>query len=159
STTFSGVISGTGSVSKIGTGTWTLAGANTYSGPTQIFNGTLQLGINDAIPQKSLLNLNTGAAKFDANNFFDNIGGLSGVAGSSVTLDPTGGLGIGSLSLSTTFAGTISGGGGIFMNGGTLHLANHNTYQGFTSIAIGTTLSVDAEDAIPSTSRVVLGGT
>jgi autotransporter-associated beta strand protein len=159
STTFSGVISGTGSVSKIGTGTWTLAGANIYSGPTQIFDGTLKLGINDAIPQKSLLHLNAAAAKFDANNFFDNIGGLAGASGSSVTLDNTGGLGIGSLSLSTTFAGTISGGGSIFLNGGTLSLANHNTYQGFTSIAIGTTLSVDAEDAIPSTSRVVLGGT
>jgi hypothetical protein len=74
-------------------------------------------------------------------------------------LGATGGLGIGSLSLSTTFAGTISGGGGIFLNGGTLSLAHHNTYQGFTGIAIGTTLRVDAEDAIPSTSRVVLGGT
>lgn len=41
STTFSGVISGGGSLAKAGTGTFTLTGANTYSGGTTITAGTL----------------------------------------------------------------------------------------------------------------------
>ncbi|MGP9809918.1 autotransporter outer membrane beta-barrel domain-containing protein [Rhodopseudomonas sp. NSM] len=41
---FGGVISGTGSLSKLGTGTLTLTGANTYTGGTTISAGTLQIG-------------------------------------------------------------------------------------------------------------------
>lgn len=41
STLFSGVISGTGSVEKVGTGTWALTGANTFTGLTTIRAGTL----------------------------------------------------------------------------------------------------------------------
>jgi autotransporter-associated beta strand protein len=42
-TTYSGVLSGTGSLMKMGTGTFTLSGANTYTGPTMINSGTLRL--------------------------------------------------------------------------------------------------------------------
>jgi autotransporter-associated beta strand protein/T5SS/PEP-CTERM-associated repeat protein len=41
STTFSGAISGTGGVVKQGTGTFTLTGASSYTGPTNIDAGTL----------------------------------------------------------------------------------------------------------------------
>ena len=44
STTFSGVISGSGNLTKIGSGTWTLTAANLYSGTTTISGGTLQIG-------------------------------------------------------------------------------------------------------------------
>ena len=37
-------ISGTGTLTKIGAGTTTLTGANTYSGTTTISAGTLQIG-------------------------------------------------------------------------------------------------------------------
>ena len=43
STTFSGIISGAGSVTKTGTGVWTLAGPNTFSGPLTVLGGTLRL--------------------------------------------------------------------------------------------------------------------
>jgi autotransporter-associated beta strand protein len=42
-TTFTGIISGTGTVVKAGTGTMTLVGANTYTGGTQVQGGTLAL--------------------------------------------------------------------------------------------------------------------
>ena len=42
--TFSGVISGSGSLTQTGTGILTLLGSNTYSGSTTISAGTLQVG-------------------------------------------------------------------------------------------------------------------
>ncbi len=41
---FPGVVSGTGSLSQIGTGTLTLTAADTYAGGTTISAGTLQIG-------------------------------------------------------------------------------------------------------------------
>jgi autotransporter-associated beta strand protein len=48
STTFSGVISGTGSLVKIGTGLLSLTGTNTYAGATGVYAGTLQVGTASA---------------------------------------------------------------------------------------------------------------
>lgn len=48
STTYSGVLSGAGSLTKTGTGTLALTGANTYAGGTTVSAGTLQLGDNAA---------------------------------------------------------------------------------------------------------------
>jgi len=42
---FNGVISGSGALTKAGTGTWQLYGANTYTGETRIDAGTLTLGV------------------------------------------------------------------------------------------------------------------
>jgi autotransporter-associated beta strand protein len=49
STTFSGTISGTGGLTKIGSGTLALSGANTYSGGTTLAAGTLTLANNQAL--------------------------------------------------------------------------------------------------------------
>jgi autotransporter-associated beta strand protein len=42
--TYAGVISGSGEMIQASTGTLILTGANTYTGPTVVFSGTLQLG-------------------------------------------------------------------------------------------------------------------
>ncbi|MFO0841496.1 MAG: autotransporter-associated beta strand repeat-containing protein [Gemmataceae bacterium] len=62
STTFSGVISGTGGLTKVGSGAFTLAGLNTYTGTTNVNAGTLTVtgAINNAAtPAGGLVNLNT----------------------------------------------------------------------------------------------------
>ena len=44
SSTYSGALSGSGSLVKTGTGTLTLMGSNAYTGGTSIVNGTLRMG-------------------------------------------------------------------------------------------------------------------
>jgi len=45
---FSGILSGTGGVIKLGPGKLTLSGANTYTGPTTVQAGTVELATTDA---------------------------------------------------------------------------------------------------------------
>lgn len=89
---FSGVISGNGSVSQIGTGTTALTAANTYSGGTVISAGTLQLGnggtsgsITGPVTDNGTLAFN----RTDNTSFSSTIqgtGGISLIGTGSVTL-------------------------------------------------------------------------
>jgi autotransporter-associated beta strand protein len=49
STSFSGAISGAGGLTKVGSGTFTLTGANTYGGLTRVAGGTLQVGAGGSL--------------------------------------------------------------------------------------------------------------
>jgi autotransporter-associated beta strand protein len=44
-TVYSGILSGAGGLTKIGSGTLSLTSPQSYSGPTSVMNGTLQLGV------------------------------------------------------------------------------------------------------------------
>lgn len=61
SSTFSGLIVGTGSLFKFGLGTWTLSGDNTYSGGTTVSAGTLV--VDGAQPQSPVAVNGTGTLK------------------------------------------------------------------------------------------------
>lgn len=62
-TTYSGVMSGSGApILKIGAGTLTLGGANTYSGPTTVSAGVLALGADGSINNSASLRIAAGAA-------------------------------------------------------------------------------------------------
>ena len=54
STTFSGAISGSGGLTKIGTGALTLTGVSSYTGPTNVNAGTLV--VNDALASNVFVN-------------------------------------------------------------------------------------------------------
>jgi len=74
--TLSGVISGSGSLSQVGSGTLILSGSNTYNGPTLISSGTLLLN-----------GTNSGASSFNVTN----TGTLGGSGRISGTLTIAGG--------------------------------------------------------------------
>ena len=60
-TTFSGVISGPGSLTKSNAGTFTLAGANTYTGPTAVTGGTLKLAGSGSFAASPTVTVGSGA--------------------------------------------------------------------------------------------------
>lgn len=99
--TYSGVISGTGTLEKTGAGAYTLTGTNTYTGETTITNGNLQIGDNGT----------TGI-----------IASSSIVNNSELTF---------SRSDDITYSGVISGTGTLEkLSAGTLTLSGANTFTG-----------------------------
>jgi autotransporter-associated beta strand protein len=135
SMTLAGPISGSGSLTKDGTGTLTLSGTNTYTGTTTVNAGTLALSGGSAIANTGAVNL---AGASTTLNLLSNetIGSLTGVATSVVTLNANT-LTTGDAA-STTFAGNISGMGGLTKQGsGTFTLSGANTYSGPTTINAG----------------------
>ncbi|MBN8460792.1 MAG: autotransporter-associated beta strand repeat-containing protein [Verrucomicrobia bacterium] len=106
------IVNGTGAIvalTKVGTGTLTLAGANTYTGATTISAGTLQIGNGGATGS-----LGTTAITNDATLAFNRTG-------------------------TVTQASAISGIGNLIQAGtGTLVLTGTNTYTGATTISAGT---------------------
>ena len=151
--TLSGTISGTGGLTKTGTGVLTLSGASDYSGPTIVGGGTLRAGAANVFSVNSDFSVIGGT--IDLDNFSQSIGAL---AGNSAVI-------LGSATLATrvdssaTFGGAISGpGGGLTkQGGGTLTLNGVNTYTGATTIAAGT-LALTGSSSLASSSVVAVNG-
>lgn len=149
STIFSGNISsnlnGTNSLIKVGAGTLTLAGTNTYHGTTTISNGVLQIGNNGTIGSFSNTTSITLAGGALAFNRSDNI-----VQGTSFL----------------TNGSAITGTGSLIQSGsGTLTLNQANNYEGATIINGGTllligsgALSNSATVSVASGATLDLGG-
>ena len=79
--TIGGVIAGSGStqgLAKAGSATLLLNAVNTYTGATTITNGTLRIGVNNAIPTASPVTLvGTAATTLDLNGFNQTLGSLT----------------------------------------------------------------------------------
>ena len=167
-----GVISGGAQMIKQGTGTVTLAGANTFTGATTISAGTLKAGVastagvNGALGNNSAVTLaNVAGAGLDITGFNTQIGSLTGggATGGNIALGANT-LTIGASNTSpAAYAGAISGSGGAVtkIGSGTLTLSGTNTYTGGTSINAGT-LAVTGSlsgSAVSVASTATLGGT
>ena len=105
STTFSGVISGTGGMIKAGTGSLTLSGTNTYSGVTTVSAGTLVAANTSALGATSSGTTVTAGATLNVDNV--------ALAAEPLTLNGAGVGGAGAL----TGTGTASVSGGVTMAG------------------------------------------
>jgi autotransporter-associated beta strand protein len=165
STTFAGQIvdaavagfGGTVALNKVGSGTLTLTGSNTYSGGTTINNGVLQLGNSAAL----------GSGPLVAN------GGTLDLAGYSVTVPSFRGAagvvatsvaGLATLTVNqttaTSFNGSINDGAGqlalTLQGGGTLTLSGTNTYTGGTIVSNGTVI-LTSNEAIEDGTNLTIG--
>lgn len=107
STTFGGVITGSGNVSKMGAGTMTLNGANTSSGAFNVNAGTLKLGSNTALGFGDFLSAAPAVTTVAGGATLD-------LAGSSinepVVLSGSGAGGVGALINSSVTAASIGNG-------------------------------------------------
>src|SRR5262249_47262361 len=165
STTVSGVISdcgdsgsdcsNAGGLIKIGTGTLTLSGANTYTGPTMVNAGTLQAGAVNAFSSASAFTVASGAT-LDLAGFHQTACSPSGAGnpppGSAMlTTDGDGS--------DTTVSGTISGSGRrVKVGEGTLTLSGNNSYTGGTLLNEGT-LAVGSSRALGTGTLTLADGT
>ncbi|MBT1158020.1 autotransporter-associated beta strand repeat-containing protein [Aminobacter anthyllidis] len=132
-TDFSGIINGTGGLTKKGSGTFTLSGANTYSGATRIDAGTLKAGAANTIAAASAVSVGSGAT-FDLDGHNQTIASLAGAGNVK--------LGAGTLTSGdgndTEFSGIMSGTGGLNKQGtGKLTMSGDNTHTGATSVKAG----------------------
>jgi fibronectin-binding autotransporter adhesin len=152
-------------VTKNGTGTWTLSGANTYTFTTTVNAGTLRAGIATVPGVSGAFGINSGIilanvadATLDLNGFNTQVGSISGggVLGGNITLGSAT-LTTGAANAVNTFSGVISGEGGLVKIGtGTLTLASANIYTGDTTITAGA-LSVNG-NSIADTNKLILNG-
>ncbi|MEI6655630.1 MAG: autotransporter-associated beta strand repeat-containing protein, partial [Verrucomicrobiota bacterium] len=91
---------GAGTLTKIGAGIWTLAAANTYTGPTLVNAGALQLGVSNAIPSGNVVEIiatGSATAALDLGGFPLTLGGGLILGGNSAGVAAIIGKGAGSV--------------------------------------------------------------
>jgi autotransporter-associated beta strand protein len=133
SETYSGVISGSGTLIKAGPGTIELASSNTYSGPTNVSGGTLQVDTTGALPLNSALNVSAGA-KVVAKDLGGGVNAQVLVLSATPTLS-------GSLNLTTN---------DLLVHGSTLTAINTYVKQGFNNGAWNGTSGITSSSAAGS---------
>ena len=133
-TQFDGAISGSGTLTQMGSGTLTLTSANSYAGGTTVAAGTLRV-LSGAALGTGGLTIARGATLRASDSFafaktlvLSNAGSGAGASGIEVDANKT-----------LTVSGVISGEGGFEKTGtGTLVLTGANSYTGLTTISAGT---------------------
>ncbi|MEI6241114.1 MAG: autotransporter-associated beta strand repeat-containing protein [Planctomycetia bacterium] len=133
STTYSGGISGSGGLTKVGSGTFTLSAASSYTGPTTVSAGQLSLAATNLLSDSSAVTGSAGAVfALGGNETIASLAGSLDVALGSSTLT------VGGNGQSTTYSGGMSGAGGLTKVGsGTFTLQGNNSYNGGTLVSAG----------------------
>lgn len=167
--TFSGDISGAGSLSKLGAGTLTLSGNNSFSGGVTVESGTLRLASNtaagtgtitttgsvidyaDGVTISNPININSNTTQLQV---LTGSAEQSGVIGETSGPRPLEKIGVGALELSgtNTYTGTTT------LSEGTLVIGNNSALgTGNLVIADGTTLATDGNPR-RITNNIVVNG-
>jgi autotransporter-associated beta strand protein len=157
SQTLSGVISGTGELTKNNIGTLTLSGNNTYTGTTTVSAGTLIASNANALGASTgNITASGGTLNLGGNSFLRT--GLVRFSGGSVTN--------GTITTNTTAFDAQSGDVSAILassavltksNAGTLILSGNNTYTGGTELSAGT-LSVGHANALGTSGNITFSG-
>jgi fibronectin-binding autotransporter adhesin len=141
SATFSGVVSGTGNLSKFGTAAFTLGGLNTFTGNMNVNFGTLVVGSSLTL-QDSTVNDNAGLS-FNSSISSATFGALAGTSDFALENTSSGALAltVGNNGSDATYSGNLSGPGRLIKIGaGTQTLVGNVSYVGNTTISGGTLL-------------------
>jgi len=137
--TINEVMSGSGSLTKVGAGTLILGAANTYTGLTTVSEGTLTAAVANALGTGAVT-VNDATAIYSLGTFSDSVGTVTLDGGGQIT-SSTGVLtSTGTFEMKSGSASAILGGSGIGLNkttAGTVTLTGVNTYTGATTISAG----------------------
>lgn len=161
--TYSGVLSGAGTLTKAGAGKLTLTGANTYTGATTVAAGTLAVGAGGSLGG-SAINLASGTTLDLSNGGNQTLTTLAGsgafvqLGSATLTLDSPndadfGGViaGAGALVKAGSGRQTLSGAstftGGLTVNGGTLALGPGGSLLPDSAVTVNTGATLDLASA------------
>jgi autotransporter-associated beta strand protein/T5SS/PEP-CTERM-associated repeat protein len=138
-------ISGTGTLSKAGTGTLILTGTNSYSGGTTVTGGLINFTAGNL--GTGTITVNGGGLQWATGNTSDISAQLAAIGSGGATFDTNGN--------NVSFATGLTGSGGLTKaGGGTLTLAGA-TYSGATNVN-GGTLQAGAANVFASSSAVTV---
>jgi autotransporter-associated beta strand protein len=160
SSTFGGIIAGNGNalsaVTKVGTGTWTLTGSNTYTGATSINGGILNVSSGSALGSGNVT-FGGGTLQYGTSSAAGtDLSGRIVSSGSAISLDTDG--------QNVTYASALasSNTGGLTLQDsagspGSLTLSGADAYSGATTVNSGGTLNLSGT-LVNSSSIVVNAG-
>ena len=147
--TFAGVISGSGALTKNGSGTLILSAANTYTGTTTVNAGTLTVAASNALGTTGNITFGGGTLQYGGGITTDLSSRIKN-SGSAILIDTN--------SNNVTFASAVdsTNSGGLTKNGtGTLTLSAANTFTGNATVNAGT-LQAATANALGGTSQIIV---
>lgn len=133
---------GTLSVSKTGTGSWMLGGANTYTGATSVSAGILTLGAANSIPSGSAVTVSGGTLALAA--FNDAVASFSLQGGTATSTAGVLTIGASAFDIQSGTVSAILGGATTGLNkttAGTATVSGLNTFGGPVNISNGKLIS------------------